>query len=132
MKLLQPKKPDATTPLAGLYEGVIIDPSNPGQPATIVEALIEADRRFTVALEVQAQENIEHLPRLHRLVFIDTIRSLSGFTLEAVDQILDLQRKGVAHETVKLRAIDYYKRALMKDVTAQERAKRILSLGKTK
>lgn len=132
------------TPISDLHPNVEIVPGDMGKPQNEIEALVEADRQFSkevVNSNVEAATdkmlNAEMLfteslaeksmdRERFKAVFINTVQAeCAGLTLEEIEESIRRDHEMLFDKRTGIQAKLAYRAELLKDATAEERAKRL-------
>jgi hypothetical protein len=130
--------------VAQLHPGVEIVPGDMGKPQNELEALVEADRQFSHKVAdthvEQESDKVLHAETLYtemlaeksmdrerfKSVFINTVQSeCAGLTLDQIEESIRRDHEVLFDKRTGIQAKLAYRAELLKDATAEERAKRL-------
>lgn len=131
-------------PAINLHPEVEIVPGDMGKPQNELEALVEADRKFAGKVAdthvEQESDKVLHAETLYtemlaeksmdrerfKSVFINTVQSeCAGLTLDAIEESIRRDHEVLFDKRTGIQAKLAYRAELLKDATAEERAKRL-------
>jgi len=131
-------------PVAQLHPGIEVVPGDMGAPQNELEALVEADRKFAGKVNdnhvEQESDKVLHAETLYtemlaeksmdrerfKSVFINTVQSeCAGLTLDQIEESIRRDHEVLFDKRTGIQAKLAYRAELLKDATAEERAKRL-------